>query len=169
LEKPYPRAAIQTPLMAIANPIATGGQAVRNASTALATMTGLSPFQSPLIQRAMTFAGARRESTFPPSAHAASSIKLAAVGAWLGSCRSAARGRLRPPELWRKVRCAGRGRMGTLSSMRSHLWRRSFGRAVTKFQFIRNLMDVFAAGDRAGNTGIAELSSLVTRPRLTQG
>jgi len=39
LEKPYPRAAIQTPLMAIANPIATGGQAVRNASTALATMT----------------------------------------------------------------------------------------------------------------------------------
>jgi len=68
--------------MAIANPIATGGQAVRNASTALATMTGLSPFQSPLIQRAMTFAGARRESTFPPSAHAASSIKLAAVGAW---------------------------------------------------------------------------------------
>jgi hypothetical protein len=61
LEKPYPRAAIQTPLMAIANPIATGGQAVRNASTALATMTGLSPFQSPLIQRAMTFAGARRD------------------------------------------------------------------------------------------------------------
>ena len=59
--------------------IATGGQAVRNASTAFATMIGRSPFQPPPIQRAMTFAKPRRENTFPTSSHAASSIKLAAL------------------------------------------------------------------------------------------
>ena len=36
LEMPYPRAAIQTQLMVTTSPIATGGQVVLNASTALA-------------------------------------------------------------------------------------------------------------------------------------
>jgi hypothetical protein len=39
LEMPYPRAAIQTPFIATASPIATDSQAVRNASTAFAITT----------------------------------------------------------------------------------------------------------------------------------
>jgi hypothetical protein len=38
---PYPKAAIQTAFIAIASPIPTSGQAVRKASTVLATMTFL--------------------------------------------------------------------------------------------------------------------------------